>query len=85
MQESNNQAKGKTMKSSKRHFGIKLWNLVPCSVGFGEWESNGPVWVTKNSIKPNPKLDGLIHNQTGPSVSGTTIDGVEVKGMMPKS
>jgi hypothetical protein len=62
--------------------GVRIWNLVPASSGFGEYECNGAAFVRKDSIKPNPKLDGLIRNQTGPAVEAETEDGIPVIGMM---
>ena len=62
--------------------GFKIWNIVPSASGFGGWESNGSVFVRKDSIKSNSRLDGLIRNQTGPVVTAETWDGDEVVGMM---
>lgn len=69
-------------KLNTRLRGVKIWNLVPCSSGFGGYESTGAAFVRKTSIRRNPKLDGLIHNQTGPAVTGETWDGIEVIGML---
>lgn len=64
--------------------GFKLWHIVPSSSGFGQWECNGSVYVKKDTIKPRPDLDGLIHSQTGKAVSALTWDGEEFIGMLPK-
>lgn len=67
---------------NKHPYGFKIWSVVPCAGGFGEYESNGPLFVRKASIRTNPKLDGLIHRQTGPAVIAETLDGMEVTGML---
>lgn len=66
------------MKTPK---GIKLWSIVQSSNGFGQWESNGSVFVRKDTIKPRPDLDGLIRNQTGPAVEALTWENDPVVGM----
>lgn len=65
----------------KQPKGVKIWNLTPASSGFGEWECNGATFVRKDSIRPHPKIDGLIRNQTGPAVEAETEDGIPVIGM----
>jgi len=69
------------MKANKLR-GVRIWNIIPCDSGFGEWESNGATFVRKDSIKLNPNLDGLIKNQTGPAVIAETWDRIEVRGMI---
>lgn len=64
--------------------GLKIWNLVPCSSGFGEWESNGATFVRKDSVKLRPDIDGLIRNQTGKPITAQTWDGIDVVGMLTK-
>jgi hypothetical protein len=71
------------MTRTKFH-GVRIWNLVPCDSGFGEWECNGATFVKKDSIKLNPKLDGLIKKQTGKAVTAETADGIPVTGMLVK-
>jgi hypothetical protein len=65
-------------------YGVRIFSVVKCDSGFGEWESRGPQFVRKNSISPRPDLDGLIRNQTGPAVQGETVQGETVIGMLTR-